>query len=61
MDERDDMDNSGMWGDVKHDVYGNILRFGACGEWFGGDQEEESNEGETLDERDDVVVARCAA
>ena len=55
------MDQSGMWnGDGKqHDVYGNILGFGACacGEWFGGDdQEEECNDEETLDERDDDVL-----
>ncbi len=67
------MVESGMWngwfGDQnqegcdgkQHDVYGKILGFGACGEWFGGDdQEEEFNEEETLDERDDVLgVVHC--
>lgn len=57
------IDEAGMWnGDGKQNVYGNILGCGACGEWFGGyDQEEESYEEETLDERDDILVARCAA
>jgi len=62
------MVESGMWngwfGDQEQEgcdgKHGKILGFGACGEWFGGDdQEEECNE-ETLDERDDVLgVVHC--
>ena len=56
------IDEAGMWnGDGKQDVYGNILGCGACGEWFGGDDQEEESHEETLDERDDILVARCAA